>query len=384
MTSSSLSKPSLLRIGAEHGRAAEPVERLAGRMGGAVPAPARMPAGEPHREIGGHALGAGRVEQSDQHLGGEFLQVARHGEQNGGRGLEQSGGEILRVFAEMRDEARDQRQRHRHVAAEHVAERQVDDRPVLLLGQRGIMVDEVRGRGEMLAVGHQRALGVAGGARGIDDEGGSIGAHLPCPLLEPGEIGLLDRAKERAIRLQLGMRVGEHRRVVEHDDPLQRGQALGERQDLVDVFLVLGDEDDRAAVAHLILDLRRGRRGIDAVDDGAERLRGEVADHPLLAGVAHDGDAVAGGEAERGEGARRARDHGGIVAPAALAIEAEMLATERHRIGRRPRPLAQQARRGGAAQRLAIDRLRCGHGDAHHVFPERILYPNQRRNSIAR
>ena len=73
----------------------------------------------------------------------------------------------------------------------------------------------------------------------------------------------------------------------------QRRQPVGQRQDPVDVFLVLGDEDRRAAVAHLVFDL--GDRGgrIDAVDDGAERLRGEVADHPLLAGVAHDGDALA-------------------------------------------------------------------------------------------
>ena len=54
----------------------------------------------------------------------------------------------------------------------------------------------------------------------------------------------------------------------------------------------------RAAVAHLVFDLG-GRGGrIDAVDDGAERLRGEIADHPLFADVAHDGDALAARDAE--------------------------------------------------------------------------------------
>ena len=71
------------------------------------------------------------------------------------------------------------------------------------------------------------------------------------------------------------------------------GSRSAMRQDLVDVFLVLGDEDRGAAVAHLVLDLG-GRGGrIDAVDDRAERLRGEIADHPFLADVAHDGDALA-------------------------------------------------------------------------------------------
>ena len=82
--------------------------------------------------------------------------------------------QIFRIFAEMRNEARDQRQRHRDVAAEHMAERQVADRAVLLLRQRRIVLDDVRGRGEMLAVGDQRALGMAGGAGGVDDEGRGV------------------------------------------------------------------------------------------------------------------------------------------------------------------------------------------------------------------
>ena len=86
---------------------------------------------------------------------------------------------------------------------------------------------------------------------------------------------------------------------------------------------------DGAAVAHLVFDL--GRRGgrIDAVDDRAERLRGEIADQPLLADVAHDGDALAARETERRERLARSRDdEQRIVAPGALAIDAEMLGAE--------------------------------------------------------
>ena len=70
-------------------------------------------------------------------------------------------GEVLDVLAEMRDQPRHQRQRHRDVAPEHVTERQIDDGTMLLLGKRRIVVDEVAGGGEMLAVRDQRALGMA-------------------------------------------------------------------------------------------------------------------------------------------------------------------------------------------------------------------------------
>ena len=62
---------------------------------------------------------------------------------------------------------------------------------------------------------------------------------------------------------------------------------------------------DGAAVAHLVFDF--GRRGgrIDAVDDRAERLRREIADQPLLADVAHDGDALALVDTERREAPAR-------------------------------------------------------------------------------
>ena len=89
------------------------------------------------------------------------------------------------------------------------------------------------------------------------------------------------------------MVIAEHRRRIDGDDGAQLRQAIDQRKDLVDVFLILGDEDRGAAVAHLVLDLGRRRGRIDAVDDGTERLRGEIADHPLLADVAHDGDALA-------------------------------------------------------------------------------------------
>ena len=362
----------LVEDGHEHARTAGTVERLARKARLAVPAPPRVSARKPQGEIGGGALAVAGIENAEQHLRGEFLQVARHGEQHRGCGLEQRRRQVFRAFAEMRDETRDQRQRHRDIAAEHVAERQVGHRAVRLLRQRRIMLDQVRGGGEMLAVRDQRALGMTGGARCIDDEGGVSRVETPRLLLQPGKVGLRDRGEQRIVTSKLGMRVGEHRGIVEHDDPLQSVQTVGKRQGLVDVFLVLRDEHHRAAVAQLILCLR-GRCGrIDAVDDGAQRLRREVADQPLLAGIAHDGDAFAAGKAHRGKGARRPRHQRGIGAPVALAIEAEMLAAEGDGVRRRARALAQQQRCGLAAQRLPVDRWRCGHAALVERFPLRF------------
>ena len=177
----------------------------------------------------------------------------------------------------------------------------------------------------------------------------------PRPALRARRDLALSAAASRSREaVQLGVRVAEHRRIIEHDDRAQIGQPIGDRQDLVDIFLVFGDEDAGAAVAHLVLDLGRRRGRIDAVDDGAERLRGEVADHPLFADVAHDGDALAAFDAERLQRARRMR------APARRSRASA--ARDRCRnawSGRRPNPASLRARshsRCGAVVRRSLSR----------------------------
>ena len=121
------------------------------------------------------------------------------------------------------------------------------------------------------------------------------------------------------------MFVSKHGRIVEHHDRAQIRQLIGERQYAIDIFLVFGNEHAGAAIAHLILDLSRRCGRIDAVDDGAERLGGKIANHPFFANIAHDGDSFAAPDAERLQGARGVRHQRGIVAPAPFAIDAEML-----------------------------------------------------------
>ena len=105
----------------------------------------------------------------------EFLQVTRHGKQHRGSDLEQSGSEVFRIFAEMRHQLRHQRKRDGDIAAKHVAHRQVDHGAVYFFAQRRILRNDRVSRGEMLAVADQRALGMTGGAGGIDDESGILG-----------------------------------------------------------------------------------------------------------------------------------------------------------------------------------------------------------------
>ncbi len=108
-----------------------------------------------------------------------------------------------------------------------------------------------------------------------------------------------------------GCAIIEHRRIVDHQDPFQVRQPVGDLQDLVDIFLIFRDEDRGAAILHLEFDLRHRGGRIDAVDDGAGRLRAHVAQHPFLAGVAHDRDAIALRQvraiAKRARGGRRRR-----------------------------------------------------------------------------
>ena len=119
--------------------------------------------------------------------------------------------------------------------------------------------------------------------------------------------GPLGHGEQVAEAMQLIMLVREHCGIVEHDDRAQIGQLVRDRQDLIDVFLILRDKQTAAAVAHLIIDFRMRGGGINAVSDGTERLRGEIADHPFFANVAHDDDAFASLDAKTLQRARRMR-----------------------------------------------------------------------------
>ena len=292
---------------------------------------------------------------------GVFLQVARHREQHRRRDLEHRGGEIFRVFAEIGHQLRDQRQRNGGVAAEHVAHRQVNHRAVRLGAQGRIVADDGVGGGEMMAMGDQRAFRMARGAGGVDDEGRIARREIRDLRLKPFETDVRRSGEQLAKPMQQLVPVTEHRRIVEYDDRFQIGQLIGDRQNLVDIFLVFGDEDRGAAITHLVVDFRRRRGRVDAVDNSPERLRREVADHPFFTDIAHDRDAVAAFDAEPLQGAGGVRHQRSIIVPCSFAVEAEMFGAKGDGIGKCPRPLAQEMRCGAAAQPFSVSRRGRGH-----------------------
>jgi len=71
-----------------------------------------------------------------------------------------------------------------------VAERQVSDGAVLSFEQRGVLGRDRKGGRQMLAVRDHGALGVACGARGVDNEGRLLRPQLGHLLGEPGKIAV--------------------------------------------------------------------------------------------------------------------------------------------------------------------------------------------------
>ena len=213
----------------------------------------------------------------------------------------------------------------------------------------------VNDHGEMPPVGTERALRMAGGPRGIDDERRRVGRELPRESLETLNRRLVvcgAGCQHGAEADELVMPVREHGARIDDHDMAHERQPLHDRQHLVDVLLVLGDHDAGAAVAQLVFGLRRRRGGVNAVGHCPERLRRQVREHPLLAGVADDRDALGTREAESFEPVGDSADERGILSPAPTAIDAELLGAICNRIRRPAGSLREHAGCGLAAQRV--------------------------------
>ena len=63
--------------------------------------------------------------------------------------------------------------------------------------KRRVMVDQIGGRREVLAVRDQRALGMPGGARGVDDEGRIVRREALHLRFEPVEVAVSGRRAGR-------------------------------------------------------------------------------------------------------------------------------------------------------------------------------------------
>ena len=114
----------------------------------------------------------------------------------------------------------------------------------------------------------------------------------PLHVVDPGQAGVVVVAQ--AARLVV-------------DDVLQRRQPVGDRQDLVDLFLVLDDRERHLGMLEHVGHLVGDRVGIERHRHGAQRLAGAHRPIEPRLVAADDGEVVAPLEAELGQADRKRR-----------------------------------------------------------------------------
>ena len=168
-------------------------------------------------------------------------------------------------------------------------------------GDAGVFVGEAEGGGGVaqvgghVAVGEHDALGLAGGAGGVDDGHGVAGTGAGDERVEGGVGGLEGRGGGHEVGEGVdgeggggdGCGGGVH-----DDDVAEGGENAGELE-LCELVAGGEDEDLGGGVAEHVADLVGGEGGVEGDVDGAEGEGGEVGDGPLPAILAEEGDAVA-------------------------------------------------------------------------------------------
>ncbi len=197
--------------------------------------------------------------------------------------------------------------------AEDVREREPEVLEVVLvqgarrLGGRALVDD---------AVLHEaHALGPAGRAGGVDDDGEAVGAERVDPVVDRRGAGFEQLT-------------AAGREVVGRDHPAVLAAGSGERDDLAharevtaplgqlgDLGLVLGEDDAALGVAEDVGDVVGDRRRVDGRRRAAAADDREVGENPLDPGRRRDGDAVLGLDPEGDQPGRPGTDHGVGLAP---------------------------------------------------------------------
>ena len=172
--------------------------------------------------------------------------------------------------------------------------------------------DRVAHVGQQVAVGQLAALGLAGGARGVDDRGqvvgGAGGPALVHLLVADGPGGLAGAQGVQA---------------VEGPDLAQAGQPVAQPVDELSVLAGLGEHRAGGRVAQDPLDLLGRGRLVDRHRDRAGGQDRVVDQRPLIAGPGHQRDPVARLDAGRDQALGQRGDLGperlgGHVPPVAI------------------------------------------------------------------
>ena len=247
------------------------------------------------------ALDIAGILHADHHAREQSLERARRREIEARADLAQVGHHSLGALRAGHAEAGDQALRIVQVMIADPGQRQIGERHVLF-GQV-IEGDGVGGGLDRAFAGKHHALGGAGGARGVQDDG-RIGA------LAGGDLGIepttYRRIGERLAagrddvlhRMQLFVVVVAQAALLVVDHLLELRQPLLDRKNLVDLFLVLDRRVARLGMGQHEGEFLGHRIRIDRHRDGPQHLRGHHRPIEFRPVGADDGDGFAAFKAE--------------------------------------------------------------------------------------
>ena len=183
-----------------------------------------------------------------------------------------------------------------------------------------------------VAVRQHRALGRAGGAGGVDQQGELVGLGARDQLLPQAGMGRVVLAAERQQLVERACTCGslKSRQAlhVEDEDLANVRAALAHLEELVELLVVLDEQEARAAVVQDVLDLLGGVGRIDAVGDAAGAHGAHVGVEPFGHRLGEDRDDLAALQPERDEAHADPPRALAVLAPRRGAPDAEVLLAE--------------------------------------------------------
>ncbi|KAF1055985.1 MAG: hypothetical protein GAK34_00449 [Delftia tsuruhatensis] len=285
------------------------------------------------------------------------------------RARERVGGDFAQVFLHRADglaEVHLRAQVDRHEAGQHllghVAQRQVGQ-----VARAAIQPQPLGNAGHHaadVAVGDHGALGLAGGARGVDHQPHVI-QRLACQrLFDGGAAGglgaqALDLVEGGDQGAQLGRKAAQALGL--HDDDFLQLRQLGQGgQQLVGLLLVLAHHDGDVRVSGHVGDLGRGTGGVDAHGDGADQARAHLGQHPLDAVLGDHAHVAAWRQAQLRQAQPEVAGTLVVARPAGGLPDAEVLLPYGHAPGIAARAFGQHLGQGEFGKVLHInDPSRC-------------------------
>ncbi len=203
---------------------------------------------------------------------------------------------------------------------------------------------------KQIGVRQHHSLGVAGGSRGVGEQR-HVGGQAPVDLAV--EIARLRRAELAARSLHPLEGFERRRRVMPHaarvvvDNEVEVRQPGAQRQDLVDLLLVLGDDDPDLGMVQHVGHLGGDRVLVHRHRDAAKALCGELRPVEPRAVVADHRELVAAAKAVSGEAERELAHLALVLGPGETLPDAAGLFADRRPPGHRRTVAAQQPRQRG-------------------------------------